>query len=85
MFRREFWKPDPNAYKTESKKANLNGLLIIVPLAMRAKFDGWKNATSDLIPLFQSLNEEVDAIHSLAAMVFGNAKNKVSSIGIEYA
>ena len=85
VFRREFWKPDPNAYKTESGNANLSGLLIMFCIDMPAKLDGLENVTSGLIPLFQSFNDEVDAIHSLAAMVLGIAKNRVSSIGIEYA
>ena len=85
VFRSVYWIPDPNACKTDANKANPSGLLIMLSLAMHAAYDTWENITSDMIPFLQSLNEEVDAIHSLAAMVFGTAKNKVSSIGIEYA
>jgi len=51
----------------QSKKGNLSGLLIMVSLAMHAKFDGLENVTSDLIPFLHSLNEVVDVSHSLAA------------------
>ena len=83
VFRSVYWKPDLNAYRTESKNANLSGLLIMICIVMHAKFDGWENVTSNLIPLFQSFNEEENAFHSLAVMGFGIAKNKVSSIGNE--
>jgi len=85
VFRREFWKPDPNAYKTESIHANLRGLLIMICIVMHAKYEGWENVTSNLVTLLQSFNEEEDAFQSLAVMVFGIAMNKVSSIRIEYA
>ena len=80
-----YWIPELEAYKTDSTKANLSGLLIIVSLAMHVAYDKSENVTSDMIPFIQSLKEEVNTIHFLAAMVFGTAKNKVSSIGIEYA
>ena len=67
VFRREFWKPDPNAYKTESGNANLSGLLIMICIVMHLKFEGWENVTSNLVTLLQSFNEEEDAFQSLAA------------------
>ena len=57
----------------------------MICIVMHAKYEGWGNVTSNLITLFQSFNEEDDAFHSLAVLVFGIAMNKVSSIGIEYA
>ena len=90
MFRSKYWRPDPHAYKTDLTKANLSELLIMVALAMHAAHDMSANVTSDVmsanvtsnvIPFLLCFKEEVDAIHSLAAMVFGTAKSKVSSIG----
>jgi len=81
VFRSKYWRPDPHAYKTDLTKANLSGLLIMVALAMHAAYDMSANVTSDVIPFLLCFKEEVDAIHSLAAMVFGTAKSKVSSIG----
>ena len=80
VFQREYWVPDPHAYKTGLTKANLSGLLIMVALAMLAAHDMSANVTSDVIPFLQCFKEEVDAIHSLAAMVPGTVKGKVSSI-----
>ena len=59
--------------------------MIMISIVMHAKYEGCENVTSNLIALFQSFNEEENAFHSLAVMGFGIAKNKVSSIGIEYA